>query len=69
MYVVLEMPEVKLVQVDDGMFISRCFCESDDVIGADGFVPAASYGNNDIELTFDDLWHDEAAEPAAYRLS
>ena len=59
MYVVLEMPQSRLVPVNDEMFVSRFAGSSDDDPGADDFLSAPSYGNCAVELTFDDLWDDE----------
>jgi hypothetical protein len=67
MYIVLEMPEARLVHADDEMFVTRCFGDSDDLLAADDLLPAPSYGNCEVELTFDDLWHDDVAEPITYR--
>jgi len=69
MYIVLEMPEARLVQFNDEMFVTRSFGDSDDTLEADDLLPAPSYGNCDIELTFEDLWEDDITAPRAYRLA
>ena len=69
MYIVLEMPQSRLLQVNGEMFLARCAGDSDDAVGSDDLLPAPSYGNCDIELTFEDLWQDDPTEPRAYRLA
>ena len=60
MHVVLEMSAVRLVHVNGEMFVSRCAGDSDDDRGADDCRATPSYGNCDVELTFDDLWGDDS---------
>jgi len=59
MYIVLEMQQSRLVQVNGDIFVNRCSGDSDDYAGMDDFLATPSYGNCDVELTFDDLWEED----------
>ena len=62
------MQDAKYVQIDGVIFATGYLCPPDDALKADDIVLEASAGDNELELTLDEVCDANQLEPGVFRL-